>query len=823
MSVITTRSGKGSALTSAEVDANFTNLNSDKAEKSITISAGTGLTGGGDLSGNRTLGLATSGVSPATYGGNNSIPTLAIDAYGRVTGAGSIVPSGTWNHSISGNAATVSSITSSQVTTALGFTPVQQSGGVGQSTNKIYIGWSATGLKATVDVTDQGVFLLSSNYNSYAPTLTGTGASGTWGISITGNAATVSSITSTQVTSALGYAPPWPTGAGASGTWGISITGNAATVSSITSGQVTGALGFTPVQQSGGVGQSTNKIYIGWSASGLKATVDITDQGVFLLSSNYNSYAPTLTGGGASSTWGINVTGNAATVTNGVYTAGNQTINGVKTFTSTLSASIDGNAATVGGFGIANIPSGNNAAATSDTISNMNDLAQKSGFYVRDNPTNAPEATWNTWMTAMGHYVGDRYGWQLSQAYWSDALWTRRLTSNVWQPWRKILDSGNYNSYSPTLTGGGASGTWNIAINGNAGTATALQNVRSINGVNFNGTANITIRNFSGSGNEYNALGLEVSGNGTSLPGVGFHQPGQFAGSMLMTSSTTFGIYQQGSAAYGDLNLRNALAVNDVRAPTFYNINDTRYYQSFGDSHRFGSHNGWIDIGPKNDGTCHMYSDLPSFYFNKHLLFNGKRILNADEWINGKYYSSDGATYANIFYDGNNSNYYCDPTGSSRFAGLVVGNGAHCYITLTDDESTSGNKSVHANGNVIGFLNGGGGWCVYFDHNGNGTMGGTLSQNSDERLKKDWGVLPSDFIEQLATVKYGTYSFIDAEGGSRQAGASAQDMQRILPEVVTENLDGMLSLGYGNAALVSSIALAQRIVELERRLGALES
>ena len=31
--------------------------------------------------------------------------------------------------------------------------------------------------------------LTTSNYNSYAPTLTGTGASGTWGISITGNAA----------------------------------------------------------------------------------------------------------------------------------------------------------------------------------------------------------------------------------------------------------------------------------------------------------------------------------------------------------------------------------------------------------------------------------------------------------------------------------------------------------------------------------------------------------------------------------------------------------------------------------------------------------
>lgn len=40
------------------------------------------------------------------------------------------------------------------------------------------------------------------------------------------------------------------------------------------------ALGFTPVQQSGGIGQTTNKVYMGWSASsGLKVTVDATDQG----------------------------------------------------------------------------------------------------------------------------------------------------------------------------------------------------------------------------------------------------------------------------------------------------------------------------------------------------------------------------------------------------------------------------------------------------------------------------------------------------------------------------------------------------------------
>jgi hypothetical protein len=48
-----------------------------------------------------------------------------------------------------------------------------------------------------------------------------------------------------------------------------------------------------------------------------------------------------------SGTWNISVSGNAATVTNGVYTTGNQTIDGTKTFSSTITASITGNAGTV--------------------------------------------------------------------------------------------------------------------------------------------------------------------------------------------------------------------------------------------------------------------------------------------------------------------------------------------------------------------------------------------------------------------------------------------------------------------------------------------
>jgi hypothetical protein len=48
-----------------------------------------------------------------------------------------------------------------------------------------------------------------------------------------------------------------------------------------------------------------------------------------------------------SNTYTMSVSGNAGTVTNGVYTTGNQTIGGVKTFSSTISGSINGNANTV--------------------------------------------------------------------------------------------------------------------------------------------------------------------------------------------------------------------------------------------------------------------------------------------------------------------------------------------------------------------------------------------------------------------------------------------------------------------------------------------
>ena len=45
-------------------------------------------------------------------------------------------------------------------------------------------------------------------------------------------------------------------------------------------------------------------------------------------------------------------------------------------------------------------------------------------------------------------------------------------TNASWSDWVTMLSSANYNSYAPSLTGTGASGTWGISISGNAATAT---------------------------------------------------------------------------------------------------------------------------------------------------------------------------------------------------------------------------------------------------------------------------------------------------------------------------------------------------------------
>ena len=108
-----------------------------------------------------------------------------------------------------------------------------------------------------------------------------------------------------------------------------------------------------------------------------------------------------------------------------------------------------------------------------------------------------------------------------------------------------------------------------------------------------------------------------------------------------------------------------------------------------------------------------------------------------------------------------------------------------------------------------------------FTYSGAIVATGNVTAYSDESLKVNWSTLPGSFVEQLAQVKSGTFDRNDLDN-ERQVGVSAQSLQKILPEAVRANEDGLLSVSYGNAALSACIELAKRVVELEQRLAALE-
>jgi hypothetical protein len=104
--------------------------------------------------------------------------------------------------------------------------------------------------------------------------------------------------------------------------------------------------------------------------------------------------------------------------------------------------------------------------------------------------------------------------------------------------------------------------------------------------------------------------------------------------------------------------------------------------------------------------------------------------------------------------------------------------------------------------------------------NGNMTISGTLTENSDLRLKTDVAPL-ADALARLEGIRGVTYRMRDGERGPAgpQIGLVAQEVRAAFPELVKEDAEGTLSVAYGHfaAVLVEAVKEQQRVIRAQRK------
>lgn len=379
--------------------------------------------------------------------------------------------------------------------------------------------------------------------------------------------------TTAYVVARIANDAPTKTGVGASGTWGISISGTAANAAAVTNGVYT-----TGNQTIAGVKTFSEGVQsFGEQDNGTLALVKFgrsTTQYIALHGAASGNVLSSISTDVNPKELIVRVRDDSTT---GVFQFGR---NGVLTATG-FAGSLDGNAATatalqtartltIGSTGKAFSGGANLAWSLTEILGNATpataaempggaDLNSYTtpGFYYQTANADAASGTNYPVASAGSMVVMNSAG--LTQQYWTygngstpPRAFFRAFYSGSWSAWREVFHSGNIATASvasagvlttpraingtnfdgsaaittaswgtartltigstgksvngggnvawshaemgvPSTGGTGATGTWGISITGNAATASALATARTINGVAFNGTANITI------------------------------------------------------------------------------------------------------------------------------------------------------------------------------------------------------------------------------------------------------------------------------------------------------------------------------------------
>ena len=151
---------------------------------------------------------------------------------------------------------------------------------------------------------------------------------------------------------------------------------------------------------------------------------------------------------------------------------------------------------------------------------------------------------------------------------------------------------------------------------------------------------------------------------------------------------------------------------------------------------------------------------------------NGVHDVYNDDWFR------NNNTQEGMYNQATGQHWYSDNDDYWNIAGGSSANG----IRFRDEHNGTIRGYVYANNsNQIGFLNTGANWSFKVDDSGNCTATGNVTAYSDARLKTNVNTIDNalDIVDQLRGV-----SFDWIESGKHSIGVIAQEVEKVLPEIV---------------------------------------
>jgi len=90
-----------------------------------------------------------------------------------------------------------------------------------------------------------------------------------------------------------------------------------------------------------------------------------------------------------------------------------------------------------------------------------------------------------------------------------------------------------------------------------------------------------------------------------------------------------------------------------------------------------------------------------------------------------------------------------------------------------------------------------------------------ITVNSDERIKDNIEQIP-DALEKVQAIRGVTFNRTDTDDDTRHAGVIAQEVEKVLPEVVTENAEtGIKSVAYANMVSLLIEAIKEQQTQID--------